>query len=133
MVTYHSSNGALGALLSLLMIVFTAICLLLYGILGAVAVARAKRKNALFWSDIASPILVIVVWVAVTASGYGHQSLSHLVEVPIALLCALVLLYLRVFVADRYSENYRYNSYAMLGLSLLIVFLLRSFMPFLPE
>lgn len=115
------------------MIVFTVICLLIYGILGAVAVTRAKRKNALFWSDIASPILVIVVWVAVTASGYGHQSLSHLVEVPIALLCALVLLYIRVFVADRYSENYRYNSYAMLGLSLLIVFLLRSFMPFLPE
>lgn len=115
------------------MIIFTAICLSLYGILGAVAFAHAKRKNALFWSDIASPLVVIVVWVSVTASGYGRQSLSHLVEVPIALLCALALLYVRVFVADRYSENYRYNSYAMLGLSLLIVFLLRSFMPFLPE
>ena len=93
----------------------------------------AKPKRRLFWSDIASPILVVVLWVSFTASGYGHQSLSHLVEVPIALLSALVLLNLRVFVVDRYNEKYRYNSYAVLALSLLIVFLLRTFMPYLPE
>ena len=115
------------------MIILIAICLLLYGALGTVAGVYAKRKNALFWSDVASPILVAVLWVAVTASGYGHQSLSHIVEVPIALLCALVLLYFRVFIVDRYNENYRYNSYAVLGLSLLFVFLLRTFMLYLPE
>jgi len=115
------------------MIILIAICLLLYGALGTVACVYAKRKNALFWSDVASPILVVALWVAVTASGYGYQSLSHMVEVPIALLCALVLLYFRVFIVDRYNENYRYNSYTVLGLSLLSVFLLRTFMPYLQE
>ncbi len=94
---------------------------------------HAKRRNALFWSDVASPILVVVLWVAITASGYGHQSLSHIVEVPITLLCVLMLLYFRVFMLDRYYENYRYNSYMIFGLSLLIVFLLRTFIPYLPE
>ncbi len=107
--------------------------LLLYGALGAVAFVFAKRRNALFWSDIACPILVVVLWVSITASGYGYQSLSHLVEIPIALLCALVLLNIRVFVVDRYHEKYRYNSYIVFGLSLLIVFVLRTFMPYLPE
>ena len=115
------------------MIILLAFCLLLYGVLGAVAFVFARRRQALFWSDIASPILVVVLWVAITASGYGHQSLSHIVEVPIALLGALVLLNFRVFVLDRYHERYRQNSYFMLGLSLLIVFLLRTFMPYLPE
>ncbi len=115
------------------MIILIAICLLLYGALGTVAFVHAKRKNALFWSDVASPMLVVLLWVAVTSSGYGHQSLSHIVEVPITLLCVLVMLYFRVFVVDRYNRNYRYNSYAVLGLSLLFAFLLRSFMPYLPE
>ncbi len=115
------------------MITLIAICLLLYGAQGTVAFVHAKRKNALFWSDLASPILVVVLWVAVTASGYGHQSLSHIVEVPIALLCVLMMLYFRVFMLDRYYKNYRYNSYMVLGLSLLFVFLLRTFIPYLPE
>lgn len=115
------------------MVILIAICLLLYGALGTVAFVHAKRKNALFWSDVASPILVVLLWVAVTSSGYGHQSLSYIVEVPITLLCVLVVLYFRVFIVDRYNRNYRYNSYAVLGLSLLFAFLLRSVMPYLPE
>lgn len=98
-----------------------------------VAYVYAKRRNAFFWSDVASPMLVIILWIAVTAYGHGYQSLSQIVEVPIALLCALMLLYFRVFIVDRYNKNYRYNSYAILGLSLLSVYLLRTFMPYLPE
>lgn len=109
------------------------LCLLLYGILGSVAFISAKRRNAMYWSDVALPILVIASWVAITALGYGYQSLSHVLEVPIALLAALVLLNIRVFVLDRYAGNYRNNSYAVLGMSLLIVILLRTFVPFMPE
>jgi len=115
------------------MIVLIAVGVLLYAVLGAVAFLVAKRRKALFWSDMASPVLVVVLWFSVTALGYGHQSLSHLVEVPIALLCALVLLNLRVFVVDRYHEKYRANSYVALGMSLFIVILLRTFMPYLAE
>ncbi|HEX9758590.1 MAG TPA: hypothetical protein VGB26_12465 [Nitrospiria bacterium] len=115
------------------MIVFITICFFLYGGLGTVAYMYANRKKRLFWSDIASPIFVVVLWVFITASGYGPQSLSHIIEVPFALLSSLVLLNLRVFVVDRYYEKYRFNSYAGLALSLFIVFLLRTFMPYLPE
>ena len=107
--------------------------LLLYIILGIVAYTSASRKNTLFWSDIISPILVTILWLFLTGIGYGHQSLSHIIEVPIALLFTLILLYLRIFIIDKYSKNYRYNSYIFLGLSLLMVFLLRTFMPYLAE
>ena len=115
------------------MFVLIALLLILYAALGAVAFTCAKRRKALFWSDAASPVLIVVLWVIITASGYGHQSLSHIIEVPVALLCALLLFNLRVFVIDRIHKRYRYNSYWSLALSLLIVVLLRTFMPYLPE
>ena len=115
------------------MIALAAICLLIYVLIGSLAFVYVKRRNALYWSDIATPILVVVFWVTITAFGYGYQSLSHVVEVPIALMCALLLFNLRVFVIDRYNQRYRANSYSVLGMSLIIVILLRTFMPYLPE
>ena len=109
------------------------ICIILYGVLGLPALFYAKRRNALFWSDIGLPIFVVVFWVAVTASGYGHQSLSHVVEVPISLAFSLIVINTRVFVVDKFKKNFKNNSYVALGLSLLFVFLLRTFMPYLPE
>ena len=115
------------------MIALLLICLLVYGVLGVVAFLYARHRNVLYWSDMSTPVLVIILWVAVTATGYGHQSLSHVVEVPIALMISLILLNLRVFVFDRFSQNCRVNSYVVLGVSLLTVILLRAFMPYLPE
>lgn len=115
------------------MIALFVVSILLYGVIASLACIYARRRNALFWSDISAPILVILFWVTVTASGYGHQSLSHVFEVPIALIFSLVVLNTRVFVVDRYSKNYRNNSYIALGLSLFFVLLLRTYMPYLPE
>jgi len=109
------------------------VLLIVYGVLGAVGFVYAKRRKALYWSDVAAPVLVIVFWVGVTSSGYGHQSLSHIVEVPIALTITLILFNIRVFGIDYLSTNYRVNSYSVLGISLLSVVLLRTFMPYLPE
>jgi len=115
------------------MIAIFFICLILYLVLGIAAFIYAKRKNSLFWSDLSAPILVILFWVSITAIGYGHQSLSHFIEVPIALLASLILLNIRVFVIDRYRYKYKINLYTTLALSLLIVVLLRTFMPYMPE
>lgn len=109
------------------------VLLIVYGVLGAAGFVYAKRRKALYWSDVAAPVLVIVFWVGVTSSGYGHQSLSHIVEVPIALTITLILFNIRVFGIDHLSTNYRVNSYSVLGISLLSVVLLRTFMPYLPE
>ena len=115
------------------MIALFLICIVLYGVFGLPAFIYAKRRNAIFWSDIATPILVVSFWVAVTASGYGHQSLSHIVEVPIALVFSLISVNTRVFVVDKYNKNYRSNSYIVLGISIAFVFILRTFMPYMPE
>jgi len=109
------------------------VLLIVYGALGAVGFIYAKRRNSLYWSDVVAPVLVILFWVCVTSYDYGHQSLSHIVEVPIVLTISLILFYIRVFVIDRFSKNYRGNSYLVLGISLLSVLLLRTFMPYLPE
>ena len=102
--------------------------LLLYVLLGMVAYISASRKNTLFWTDIISPIIVTILWIAFVAVGYGHQSSSQIIEFPMVLLCTLILLYFRVFILDKYTNNYKYNSYLVLGLSLLVVFLFRTFM-----
>ncbi|MGB2709719.1 MAG: hypothetical protein WBC41_16405 [Pseudoalteromonas nigrifaciens] len=115
------------------MIALFLICILLYFALAAVAYIFARRRNAIYWSDLALPIVVVAEWIAVTASGYGHQSLSQVIEVPIALLFSLVAFNLRVFVADKFMPNYKINSYIVLALSILFVLLLRTFMPLLPE
>lgn len=109
------------------------VCTLVYFALASVAYIFARKRRAIFWSDFVLPIVVVFGWVAITASGYGHQSLSHVIEVPIALLFALVVFNLRVFVIDRYIADYRKSSYAALALSVFFVFILRTFMPFLPE
>ena len=91
------------------MTVLFLICIVLYGVIGLPAYIYAKRRNAIFWSDIATPILVVSLWVAITATGYGHQSLSHVVEVPIALVFSLIALRTRVFVVDKYNKKSRFG------------------------
>ena len=109
------------------------LCVVLYLLLASLTAIHARKKNALYWSDAGLPIIVLAFWVAVTASGYGHQSLGHIIEVPLALLFALILFKIRVFVADKYLHNWRINSYVVLALSLIFVLGLRSLMPLLPE
>jgi hypothetical protein len=115
------------------MIVASFVCVLFYFILALATLISAKKRQALIWSDLATPILVVAFWFLVTSSGYGHQSLSHLIEVPIALAISLVLLNVRVFAIDKFSDNYMLNSYSILLLSLVATFLLRTLMPYMPE
>ena len=115
------------------MIALFLICILLYVAFATVAYIYAKKRDAVYWSDLVLPMVVVGGWIVVTASGYGHQSLSHVIEVPIALLFALVAFNLRVFVADKFMPRYRNNSYIVLVLSILFILLLRTFMPYLPE
>ncbi|WP_255554930.1 hypothetical protein [Moritella sp. 24] len=107
--------------------------LLLYGMLTLLTWIAAKSRNALFWSDAYGPIFIVLFWIMVTYTGYGQQSLSHIIEVPIALVLNLIVINIRVFIVDKIYYDHRKNSLITLGLSLFIVFLLRTFMPFLPE
>ncbi|WP_205068105.1 hypothetical protein [Photobacterium phosphoreum] len=104
-----------------------------YASLASLAWVYAKRRNALYWSDICLPIVLLLVWTFLASVGYGHQSLSHLIEIPILLMVSIIFLYIRVFIVDRYREQFKQNSYIILGLGVFFVLLLRTFMPFLAE
>ena len=109
------------------------ILVLIYIALASIAYLLAKRRNAIFWSDISLPFVVIIFWVFVVAVGYGPQSLSQVIEVPMALAFSLLAFNFRVFILDKYLKKYERNSIAVLWLSLVFVLLLRTFMPLIPE
>lgn len=95
--------------------------------------AVAKREKRWFPWDFAGPIGAVVLWILLASFGVGHQSLSHLIEIPLALLFAVLALYLRVFVMDRFIGEPKVNSLVVVALALAFVCGLRLFMPYLPE
>ncbi|HIF9529891.1 hypothetical protein [Photobacterium damselae] len=115
---------------SLLLIAF--VCFI-YVSLVSFAWVNAKRKNALYWSDICLPIISLFFWCFLASVGYGPQSLSNLIEIPILLIAGIILLYVRVFIIDRYRKQPKQNSYIIIGLCIFFVLLLRTVMPLIPE
>jgi uncharacterized membrane protein YeaQ/YmgE (transglycosylase-associated protein family) len=113
------------------------VLLLVLAVLGFLvclpAKAVAKREERWFPWDFAGPVGAVVLWILLTSFGVGHQSLSHLIEIPIALLFAVLALYLRVFIVDRLNRNPMVNSLAVVIVAFAFVIGLRLFMPFLPE
>jgi hypothetical protein len=95
--------------------------------------AVAVQKKTWFPWDYAGPVGAVILWILLTSFGVGHQSLSHLVEIPITLLFALLALYLRVFLIDRIIGRPRANSLAVVLVALAFTVMLRLFMPYLPE
>jgi len=70
--------------------------------------------------------LIIVpqaIWYTLTAFGYGAQSLSNLIEIPIILLVSIIS------ALQIKKINYPY----LIGFMILFSFLLRTFMPLIPE
>jgi len=87
-----------------------------------------------FWTDVLAPMSAVFFWFVLTAYGYGHhQSIANIDEIGYALLCSLLVLYLRLYALDYISKNYKMNSYVAFLLSLSCVFLIRAFTPFFPE
>lgn len=81
----------------------------------------------------AAGLPALVLWAGLTGSGYGAQSLSNIVEVFMILAGAVMLCYLKVFVADRLLRRPLVSTYTIMALLALAAVLLRTFMPVLPE
>ncbi|MBB1268590.1 hypothetical protein [Shewanella sp. SR44-3] len=107
--------------------------LVVYLLLAGGAWFNASRRGSLHWCDISAPVLIPLCWVGLVMAGYGHQSLAHLIEIPILLSISVLLLNVRVFVLDHIQTNTKINAYIVLGIGLLSVLLVRHFMPFLAE
>jgi len=104
--------------------------LLIYAILSSLAWLEAKRKRSIYWSDLCSPLVLPFFWLTLSFSGYGYRGFSGFYEIVIILLSSALFLNIRVFILDRYYTNYKINSYLMLSLGFILVFLLRTFMQY---
>ncbi|HEX7050745.1 MAG TPA: hypothetical protein VF188_11120 [Longimicrobiales bacterium] len=73
------------------------------------------------------------MWFLVTFLGYGAQSLANFIELPIIAAVAVVLAYLKIFVADRLWPDRARNSRIAVVVVAALCVVLRTFMPSLPE
>lgn len=94
-------------------------------------VSRSKGDES--WALIVAPVPAIVVWVAVTASGFGAQSLSNIIEVIGLFAGAVALSYVKVFGLDRIYGKPRVSTYGLVILLVVAALILRATMPTLPE
>lgn len=68
-------------------------------------------------------ILLIISWFGLIATGYGTQSLSQLIEIPIVLVASFTIGYL--------MKNHKL--YRIITAVLMFVLILRCLMPQIPE
>ena len=67
--------------------------------------------------------LPLLTWFVITTLGIGHQSLTHLIEIPIVFVISVVVCF---FITEK---NFKF----LLPTLILLVILLRLLIPFMPE
>ena len=97
------------------------------------AYLASRRRGAESRLLVVAPVPAVVVWVALTASGYGAQSLSNIVEVFAIFGLGVVLAYVKVFVFDKAHSGARVSTYGLVALLVVLALVLRATMPILPE
>jgi hypothetical protein len=113
--------------------VFFPILLILACILSIPAYSLSKRRGTeskwiLFLSGPA-----LVVWFFLTATGYGAQSLSNIVEVIWLIGAGIFLSYAKVIIIDKRIHKPVVTTYVLVVILVICALLLRSFMPSIPE
>ena len=115
------------------MILMFPVSLIILGMLCMPAYLVSRKKgNESKWF-LVSALPAIALWIGLTATGYGAQSLANIIEVFWVLLATIVMSYLKVFLIDPKLHRPKQTTYIMMGVLIIVVFLLRTFMPSLPE
>jgi hypothetical protein len=118
------------------MIGITLVTLILTGVsCGAIypayLVSRSQRRESR-WLLVA-PVPAVVVWGAVTAAGFGAQSLANSVEVFGVFGLGIGLAYVKVLFVDKHHGDGRITTYILVFLLVVLALVLRDTMPNLPE
>jgi len=82
-----------------------------------------KTTAYYFFKSLAIILLPVVFWFFVIATGFGAQSLSQIIEIPIVIVISIAVGY----------TMWDQKSYRILMVLFLLVFLLRWLMPGIPE
>ena len=93
----------------------------------------AYRNDALVWQDIVAPPLSIGFWLVLAMLGYGHQSLSHLIEATFVLSLSLLSVILLIPSLKNSRTKTKALKYLTIVISLVIPFLFRILLPFISE
>ncbi|CAA9372973.1 MAG: hypothetical protein AVDCRST_MAG89-4751 [uncultured Gemmatimonadetes bacterium] len=102
-------------------------------LLVAPAWVYAWRRGTLWFWDPYLPAAAPVFWAVLASAGVGHQSLSHLLELPIVVVAVAMIYSVRVFVLDQRSESPNVTAAATAALAMAVPLLVRLFMPYMPE
>lgn len=92
---------------------------------------RKKEKESWLLPFVHIP--AIMFWFILMTLGYGAQSLANLGEVFYLAIATVVLAYLKIFVADRFTARHILTTYGTVAVLAGSAFLLRALMPHLPE
>lgn len=109
------------------------ILLLFTGMLCIPAYLVSRRKGDESKWFLAAALPAIALWIVLTGSGYGAQSLSNIIEIFLILIATVVFGYLKVFIIDRKVHKPKRSTYSMMAILTFGALLLRTFMPVLPE
>ena len=109
----------------ILLIILAMLCLPAY-------LVSRRNGNESKWF-LVSALPAIALWIGLTATGYGAQSLANIIEVFLVLLATVIMSYLKVFLIDPKLHKPKQTTYIMMGVLIITVFVLRTFMPSLPE
>ncbi len=107
------------------------IAILFAAIYPAYRISRRKGPESRFL--VVAPVPAVIVWVAVTAMGFGAQSLANIVEVFAIFVLGIVLAYVKVFALDRTFHKPLISTYSLIGLLVVFAIILRAMMANLPE
>lgn len=102
-------------------------------LLAALAWVYARRNGTLWFWDPFLPAAAPLFWAVLADMGIGHQSLSHLLELPIVVVAVAMIYSVRVFALDRRSESLNVTAAVTAVLAMSVPLLVRLFMPFMPE
>ncbi len=94
-------------------------------------VARRQGNDSPWMLGLALPALL--VWVALTASGYGAQSLSNIVEVFYLFAGGIALSWAHLLLVRHTGARPGPTALWMIAGLVVMAILLRTFMPVLPE
>ena len=115
------------------MTILFSVLVLFAGILCIPAYLVSRRRGDESKWFLVGAVPAIALWIVLTGSGYGAQSLSNIIEIFLMLIATVVLGYLKVFIIDRKMRKPKRSTYSMMAILTLGALLLRTCMPVLPE
>jgi len=119
-------------MIAFLVIYFPLVALPMLLITPAWLLARARKQRNVRWFPFVH-VPAVTLWFVLTVAGIGSQSLGNLSEGFILAGTVIPLAYAKVVIVDRLTPHHHATTAGLAILLLILAFVLRAFMPVIPE